>query len=155
MNIFLLLLSLYHPFHVGLTEMEHNPETQTFQISIKLFSDDLENALTQEYDKSIDILNPRSQEEFDSLLFVYVSNHFELKSGKTAIPLDFIGNERTYDVTWIYLESDPIKVVDKVLVKNELLFDLFDDQTHVVHYTNRSGELDTELVHRSKSTIAF
>jgi hypothetical protein len=155
MNFIIILFSLLHPFHVGLTEMEHNPETSTFQISIKLFSDDLENALKQEYEQGIDLLNPVSQAEFDSLLFVYVSDHFELETETGKAALEFIGNERTYDVTWVYLESSPIDEAKKVMIKNELLFELFDDQTHVVHYTNRSGELSTELIHQGKSVVNF
>ena len=43
------LVSLFHPFFVSVTEMNHNAKDKTLEISCKLFADDFEKGLEQVY----------------------------------------------------------------------------------------------------------
>src|SRR6267378_1432289 len=48
----------FHPFHVSVVEVNHNAADKTFEISCKIFTDDLEKVLAQNYKTRVDLINP-------------------------------------------------------------------------------------------------
>ena len=47
-----------HPFHVSVVEINHNSADKNLEISCKIFTDDFERVLRQNYKTKIDIINP-------------------------------------------------------------------------------------------------
>jgi len=154
MTLLAILLLGFHPFHVGLTEIVYQPQSNTYQVSLKLFTDDLELALKEESGNIVDLLDGEIDTRTDSLLFRYASTHFSISSNDLALDLRYVGSEKEYDVTWIYLESAEIPEINHLLVWNELLLEVFEDQSHIVHYSDSSG-LRSELIHKDKASVSF
>ncbi|MFT6997010.1 MAG: hypothetical protein ACJAQ4_000755 [Cryomorphaceae bacterium] len=153
MTVSLILWFLLHPFHVGLIEIEYNPITETYQVSMKLFTDDLEKGLEKFSGLSLDITDSSYTEVSDSLMSVYIDQNFEIRS-EDKINLEFIGSEREYDVTWIYLESDKINPQNVCQVTNEILLSVYSDQTHIVHFS-LGEEIQSDLIHSGKTKVLF
>ncbi|MCZ4409870.1 hypothetical protein O3Q51_13700 [Cryomorphaceae bacterium 1068] len=143
----LLLWFMLHPFHVGLTDINYNSDSESYQVSLKLFTDDLEKGLEEFSDLSIDLFDSSSTDLSDSLISVYVDQHFSI-SAADRVDLKYIGSEREYDVTWIYLESDKTQMREEIHVQNEILMSVFSDQSHIVHFKygneNQSGLISSE-----------
>jgi|GEM_PF-844255 len=152
MTAYLIMWIILHPFHVGLTDIEFNPKTETYQVSIKLFTDDLEKGLEDFSGMSLDLVDSELSAESDSVLSKYVDRHFQIRS-TSKIDLQYIGSEKDYDVTWIYLESNKKEAATEINVSNELLMSVYSDQTHIIHYT-LNGEIKSDLIH-SEKTIAY
>ena len=59
----------WHPFHVSVTDIEHDAESKSIQVSHRIFLDDLEIGL-KKYHKieKLDTYAPESQERLDSLI---------------------------------------------------------------------------------------
>jgi hypothetical protein len=138
---------LNHEFYVGLTDIEYNTRTETYQVSMKLFTDDLDLAL--EKTGSISEETPR-----DTLIFRYLRKHFQLEGEENAISLRPIGSETEADVTWIYLESGRQEPSAELLVLNDVFMEIFKDQTHIIHFI-ANGDIQSEITHRGNTSVKF
>jgi hypothetical protein len=128
----LLFSGFRHEFHSSLTQVQYNRVAQTLEVSIRMFTDDLEAAITKENNKSFHVDYP----EADQMVTKYVLNHFKLQDTKNnKKQVNYVGKETDVDVTWVYLE---IKVEGnvKLRLQNSLLMELYSDQTNIVNLKN-------------------
>lgn len=152
LSTLLAFYSLSHDFHVSLTTIKYSAVESTYQTTIKLFTDDLEKALNTEYSEEI-ILS--SKNEFDQCVEAYVQSRFKLYDGEgKRLNLTYLGKELEYDVTWVYLESSPVKAASNLSVENTLLNEVFRDQSHIVHYY-QGENTSTVLLDARKTKSGF
>ncbi|RAI84816.1 DUF6702 family protein [Algoriphagus yeomjeoni] len=121
-----------HPFHISLTEIKWNAETEHIEISQKIFWDDLEIGLGDFHDESIDFLNPANKEKLSKQIESYLQEKNTIWIDDKSVSLTFIGYEVEEDAAWFYLESEKVKEPTAVKIKNSLLLDDFPDQKNVV-----------------------
>lgn len=139
-----------HEFYVGLTEVVYTEESETYQVTMKLFTDDLEKGVYLSSGDSIRLGTRLEHEKADSLVFAYIRDKFQLSdSGKKPFKLEFVGVETEFDVTWVYMESPVMKPSTSLGVYNEVLMEVYSDQTHIVNWI-QSGITRTALLQRSK-----
>jgi len=148
-----LALTILHPFYVGLMDITYYEESETFGISIKLFTDDLEKGVEKIGTEDLRLATSDQSPSADSLVADYILKHISV-SGKEPLNFKYLGMESEYDVTWIYLESEPTEPSALIVVENDILMEIYEDQTHVVHYTV-NGETKSELLHRNKRQVRF
>ena len=120
-----------HEFHTSLAQINYNKTTQSFEVSLRVFTDDLEAALTLEnQQKKVTI----DQDIADRIIEQYLGKHFALLNGQNEKKaMNYVGKEVEVDVTWIYFEA-PVK--DKptgMRIKNAIFNELFDDQVNIVN----------------------
>lgn len=130
--------SVFHPFFISLTEMRFNPENKRIEIAQKIFWDDLEVALGNEFDEKVDFLNPKDKVKLDSQLKSYLLKHNQVTVNGKALTLNYLGYEIDEDAAWFYLESSSTEVPKSVEVKNTILLDDFNGQQNIVHVYNQS-----------------
>lgn len=123
-----------HDFHTSLTQMQFDSKTQTVEISIRMFTDDLETALTRENGgKPVQF---GSQTKPDQLLERYVRRHFVMADAqRKPRPYTYIGYEQEADAHWVYIEM-PASGADtfkNIVIKQDILMDLFNDQVNLVN----------------------
>ena len=123
-----------HDFHTSLTQMQFEAKSQTVEISIRMFTDDLETALTRENGgKPVQFGGPTRP---DQLLERYVRRHFVVAdSQRKPKPYTYVGYEQESDAHWVYIEmpasgSDTFK---NIVIKQDILMDLFGDQVNLVN----------------------
>ncbi len=123
-----------HDFHTSMTQMQFEPKSQTVEISIRMFTDDLETALTKENGgKPVQF---GSSTKPDQLLERYVRRHFVVAdSQRKQRPFTYIGYEQESDAHWVYMEM-PASGADtfkNIVIKQDILMDLFSDQVNLVN----------------------
>ena len=121
-----------HDFHTSLTEMRYNAKSKIFEISLRVFTDDLEKVLsvTNQNKKFLVENNDKN----DPFVEMYVKKHFMVinaKNQKTTI--NYIGKEKEGEATWIYLEMPVNESIKGSKIQNDVLIDMFDDQTNIVN----------------------
>lgn len=122
-----------HDFHTSLTEINYNPSSRSLEITIRVFTDDLENALTKHSGKKISI-NSTTKAEHDPLIEQYIHKHFALLSpGKENKKGSYIGRETEGDATWLYYEILNCQAIRGYTLVNDIMQELFDDQTNLVN----------------------
>ncbi|WP_290791978.1 DUF6702 family protein [Flavihumibacter sp. UBA7668] len=126
-------LSWMHPFYVGVTEVQHNQPEKTLEISIKLFIDDFERGLTDQYKTAVDLSNPKDPKQTETWVFQYIQNNFKLKVDGKPVQLEFVGYEKEREAAWCYVQVKGIGFVQKMELTNTLLYNVLNQQIHLIH----------------------
>ena len=87
-----------------MADIKYNAKTHHLNISIKLFINDIEEALKKTSTKSIDLLNPKNKLDMELELTNYIKQRFSIDVNLKPTKLNFIGYEREEDAIWIYFE---------------------------------------------------
>lgn len=126
------LSNTLHAFHTSLTEMRYNAKSKGFEVSVRVFTDDLEKVLSHDnQNKKIIVEN---NDKNDALVEQYVKKHFMLINAKNQLKaIQYIGKEKEGDATWIYLELPMNEALSGLRLKNDVLIDMFEDQTNIVN----------------------
>ncbi|MBO0930668.1 hypothetical protein J2I48_06665 [Fibrella sp. HMF5036] len=140
----------FHPFHTSLTQMEFDPKSQTFEISVRVFTDDFETALTKENGGKPLHLNLGQKQ--DKLVEQYVRKHFAVAGAdRKPIPVTYVGYEQEADAQWVYLEMPYAGKSQNVFIKQDLFIDLFADQVNLV--TIQLNQVKKTVVFRNNQPV--
>ncbi|MFK7920736.1 MAG: DUF6702 family protein [Bacteroidia bacterium] len=132
---FLLILALsgfVHPFYFSLTQIDHNPETQSLEITLKLFTTDIEQALEANGTGRLNLGAEKELGEADRYIETYLRDHLELKTDGQLLEYEFLGKEVELDVVWCYVEVLSVPELKQLEIKNTLLIEMFEEQQNVV-----------------------
>lgn len=140
-----------HPFYVSVTEVHADTQKNTLTVSCRMFTDDLENALKQIFNRPFDLLNASSDKETNSLLDAYIQKHFSIGVAGVLQKLQFVGFEHEEEATWCYLESVNFSGLGSVTVTNTLLYDFIPDQVNIIHFYAKGSRRSARLVNPEKS----
>ena len=128
-----------HDFHFSRTDVHWNQETLTLQATARVFTDDLEVAIR--HHAGLDDTHPiwlgddHEWASADQTIAAWLEQHITFHVDDTPVEMAWVGKEIELDVSYLYLESDPIllKGQGPWRAKNTMLFEQFDDQVNEVH----------------------
>ena len=121
-----------HEFYVSLTEIHYNTHNERFEISMRLFPDDLDRALFERWGIQTQLATELEHDRADSLLMVYLLDGFSLLADSQEVGLSYLGKEIESDAIWCYFESEPQPLPTELSIGNELLTEVFPDQVNIV-----------------------
>ncbi|GAB4123662.1 MAG: hypothetical protein OHK0045_03470 [Raineya sp.] len=114
--------------------MEYNPQAKAFQVSLTLFADDTENALTRFSKKKYLLGGLGKDRKPDEVLTSYLEQNFQLINKKKQIlPIRYIGKEISLEVVKVYFEIPFKDNLKSYTLKNTIMFELFEDQSNIVN----------------------
>ena len=122
-----------HPFYVGVVEVNHNKAGAALDISCKLFAEDAQTVLEQQYKTKVDFGQPEQKATIDRLLNDYVHKHLALQADKKPLNLHYVGFEREAESLYCYFEAEGVPVVKNLDFNNSLLYDFTDQQINIMH----------------------
>ena len=138
-KIILLFLGLIspesdHDFHVSRLTMDYQSEEHHFEVSLHVFTDDLELAL-QERGAPKPRLNTESEwAEADDFIISYLNDvlRFKTLSGD-YMKLEYLGKEPSNDymATWIYFYWRLPEETDEYHLKHRLFHEIYEDQQNI------------------------
>ncbi|WP_246859413.1 DUF6702 family protein [Spirosoma sp. KCTC 42546] len=121
-----------HEFHASVTQMQYNAKDRVFEISVRIFTDDFEKALSAASNSKINLDGPPAKH--DPLIEKYIQAHFSYVSPqKQTKPVKYVGHEVEADANWLYLEMPYTEPFKGGLLKQNVLMELFDDQVNMVN----------------------
>ena len=122
----------WHPLHLSSMELNYG-QSGTLEISCRLFIDDMEDALSKAFKVPADLSASAKHAAMDALLKKYIALHLKLTANGKPLTVQYLGFEKDKEVVLVYVESAPVKALKKLAINNSLLYDLFDDQTNIMH----------------------
>lgn len=134
-----------HPFYVSICEVNYNSETKSLEISLRIFTDDLEKTMQDWSAEKLYLGENNESQKTDSLLKNYILQELTIAVDGKSTPFHFIGKEVVQALTWIYLETENISDFEKIELSNRILFQTFPSQTNLVHVNNK-GETKSLLL---------
>ena len=149
--LLLLLLPLWalarHTYHSSILELRLNPNQPQVELALKVFTDDLENALSKGRPQHLSLQDPRALPLADA----YLREHLELalpytSSRQPRLPLtvQFVGMQAEKDAYWLYAKAALPRAATAVWLRNTVLLDLFSDQMNIVN-AEGNGQKVSEL----------
>ena len=150
----LLVLFSAHDFHLSLTEIRHNSESKTLEISIKLFTDDLQDALVLAGAPKLELGTPNEPPTANEYIESYLKEYFELSVNGKPTEFTYLGKEAELDATWCFVEVTDVRKVKSIELINTFLLEVFDDQTNMVNlFIN--GQKKSGLARKGSSSLSF
>jgi hypothetical protein len=152
----LFIVSSSHDIHFSKSSIDYNQKSNTLQVVINVFTDDLELAIERSHDKlDLEIGADTQHESTDSLVADYSVNQIVFKINNKHVDFNFIGFEYDYDICYLYLESDTLSIeqFDEILLGVKLFFEVYDDQENVVDLNTPFSEDNFILKKNSPSIL--
>ncbi|HJR06316.1 MAG TPA: DUF6702 family protein [Pyrinomonadaceae bacterium] len=120
-----------HKFHTSFTEADYNARERSLEITLRTFPDDLENILSRRNGKTVRL---DQKKEAEPLLAAYLQETFQLKNARgEAIKLSWVGMDAGVDSAWLYFEARMPDGFAGATLRNQFMFDLYDDQINLVN----------------------
>lgn len=146
------LLNVAHPFFMSVIDINHNQKEATLEISVRVFSDDLEKTLQQFSKQKIDILNPSQKELIEKQLQAYVSQRLKLNVNGKPVSFRILGYEQQMESTWCYFEVENQSSINTVSVDCNLLYDYETNQVNIVHMKTKGIQKTYKLDYPKRET---
>lgn len=141
-----------HPFHVSVIEINHNAADKTLEISCKIFTDDFEKVLAENYKAKVDLTNPPNKAAMDSLIKRYIFSHLSIKADGKPVKLQYVGFENESEAAFSYIEVENINTVKKIEVTTNMMHDMFIDQMNIIHTIVGGKRISNKLEYPDKET---
>lgn len=134
--IFLIsVLAAVHPLHISVTEITLDEKEHELEIMIRIFTDDLEQAIrTESKNPDLTIMSPPGTTT-DKLVWNYMQTRFKLTAGGKQLSLKYLGHEKDEDVTVFYIQVHPMQKFETISITNSIITEVYDDQSNLVNVT--------------------
>lgn len=139
-HISIFLASLFHPVHVSITNMEYNQEKQEFEISMRIFKDDLQMVINHNYDTAINLIDITGQMNDPTIVNKYINDSFYLKSSSQTYKLELTDHEITEEAVLLSYTSNLPYNLSSLEIRNSILMDFYHDQTNLVIFSYTGKE---------------
>ncbi len=141
----LLWLFWVHPFYVSVTTIEQSRDKTSLEVSSRIFFDDLETALKDEFGGKTDLKNPDREKENAALTGRYFDRYFKISVNGKPVQAEFLGFRIEDEAAWCFLEVKGVTDVQKVEVYNRLLYASFKEQIHIFHLQVKGKKKSTKI----------
>jgi len=146
--------SLLHPYYVSIFQLTHNPEEKSLQITCKIFTDNLEEAIQEQGTEPLRLGSKRESAKADRYIARYIQQHFDIFINGEKRSMNYLGKEVELEVTWCYLEITGVPSIDSLRVKNDVLFEEYRSQSNIVH-TKVGSQKKSAILRREKPRHTF
>ena len=128
--------------------MSYNVKDQSWEISLRLFQDDLEQSVSAAIGKKYRMIP--GDETSERLLDAYLRKHFRFHAGKQiSTPYRWLGTEQQQDAIWVYIEIPTTSDLAGSYLENSIFLEVFEDQTNLVLWAP-AGQKKSYLFRKSQ-----
>ena len=130
-----------HPIHVSVCDIEFDKEENRLEMTMRLFTDDLEKQIREETgEMTMDILNPPDKYTTDQLFLEYFQKHFSVSLNGEKADYKYLGHEVESGSVYCYLMVTNVESINSISAFNDILIRTFDDQVNLIHV-----EIDNDI----------
>jgi len=153
---FCLTLSV-HEFHLSKSTVNYNEEEKAIQITMNMFIDDLELALSEYGADSLKVCTQHEKENAEDYIYSYILDRLEIVVDGQKVTPEFIGKEQSEDLAavWCYLEVTGIDQIGNIEINNTIMTDLYDDQKNMTSIQKNRNRVKDILFTTEKTFQKF
>lgn len=149
------LLIYLHPIHLSVTEIQYSEKDNSFQITSRIFIDDLELSLRNKLKQpELDILQPKNGLTLDQMALDYLKDHLKIKLDGKPQTFKLLGHEIEDVALILYVEIEHVKKIKSIEVRNDVIMETHEDQSNIVHVTYK-GPIKSVRLLRDKPSEVF
>lgn len=132
---YIIISLMLHPMHLSVTEIEMDDEEKRLEIMMRVFMDDLEVTLREEFKNlDLDIENPKGL-SVDQMMSDYLKVHFKVVLDGKQQTTSYLGHEQEGQAFIFYIEVSKVKKWKTIQVMNDIIMETYHDQSNLVHVT--------------------
>jgi hypothetical protein len=143
-----------HKFYISKSIIEFNPRSQQFEITCKLFTDDLELAIEQQNGKAMRLGTAEELPESGVWIEAYMKQHFRFSMDGMDAEWRWVGKEVENDLTYCYMELYRKPDFSALTLTNDLLVSQFPEQQNIVDLT-MMGSTQTLVFFKDRTQQTF
>jgi len=136
--VFFLTSFSNHKYYVSTTQIAYVSASESLQITMRVFTDDMEALLQHRYWDQYKLHPDNYPERIDRTINKYVSSKLNIAIDDIPLKLQFVGKKYKDDQVVCYFEVEQVAPFKKIEISNSLLFDLFEDQQNIIHFSTDS-----------------
>lgn len=121
-----------HKYYISFTKIDYSKESKSLQITMKVFTDDLEKCINNQFNVDAKLNTNREINNVDNLINTYIEDKFYISVNNSDKKYTFLGKEYEKDETTIYLEIENINDVEVIQVINKTLMEVLSDQQNII-----------------------
>jgi len=144
----------FHPLYVSMIDIQHKPNEKLVEISVRIFTDDLEKTLRKTND-NVDLTNGNRNRN-DHMIEDYIAKTLHLRLDGREGNMQYVGYEQQLESTWCYFEIRQVPAVKKIDVTCNLLYDFQSIQMNIFHVKVNGAEKSYKLDNpKTKASFDF
>ena len=147
-----------HDIHISVSEVTWKSESASFEVSIKIFIDDLETGLMKAgQGTGLKIGTEKESAKSDDIITAYLDKHFHINMDGIQLPVEWVGKETTedYKAIWCYISYPGIRDPKKCTISNDILFEIYDDQRSIMDIRMTSTHKAYTIFEPGKSSWSY
>lgn len=153
-SLFISMLIWLHPFFVSVIDMKHNVQEKDMEVSLRIFTDDLEAALKKKYNVITDLSKSANNAATNNTIAKYIQSQLQITvDGKVKV-MKYIGYEIIKESVWVYVEFEDVTTVKKLHITCSLLYECQDKQSNIFNIKANGAEKNYKLDY-PKNTADF
>ncbi len=150
--LFFALTTSAHPFYLSVLEVHHNTSENTLECALKIFTDDLENAISDHSGKPLLNLGTSIEpDDADERIWDYIIAHINMQNHQ----LHYVGREGDLDAQWIYFEIPLTNQATATLSWSSLIHVLPSQKNILQLHTQNSQQTFIFDRRKTKHTLQF
>ena len=137
-----------HEYYVSITTIVHDARTASLEITVKIFTDDLEAALAGRGYKHLAIGGKAERvDSANAAIADFLAADLLIRLDGDTLRCRFLGKEVEDDLTYCYLTADSIASFQEIIVRNRLLMAAFYTQVNMVR-VHQGGQQKNLVLNR-------
>jgi hypothetical protein len=134
---FLIILLVFgfttHKYYVSTSLYNFNNESNSLQITLKVFKDDFANLFIKNEGIDLDKITDLNSLEIKSKISKYLLSNVSVYLDNNKKEIKYLGSDQNIDLIIFYLEIDNLSTFKQIKLKNTVLFELFENQLNIIH----------------------
>ncbi len=136
---------------MSVTEIEFDEKEKRLEIMMRVFADDLELTMRKQLNQpELDIMSPKGT-TVDQMMGEYLKNHFKISLEAKPQQTKYLGHEMEGEAFIFYIEVGNVKKMKMIQVQNDILMEIHNDQSNLVHVTVRGSIRSLRLTNEKQS----
>jgi hypothetical protein len=129
-----------HKFYVGVFQVDYKLDKKAFQITSRVFIDDIEKALETKHKKKLYLATNKEIKESDDLIASYFREKFKISVNNKEQEMIFLAKEYEDDVLICYHKINHTGKLKSLSVYNTILTEQFAEQQNLLHTSINSNK---------------
>jgi hypothetical protein len=129
-----------HKFYIGVFQVDYKLDKKEFQITSRIFIDDIEKAIETKNKKKLNLATPKEDKDSDALITAYFKDKLKISVNDKYQELIFLAKEYEDDVMICYHKINYSSKVKSLNIYNSILTELFSEQQNLLHININSNK---------------
>ena len=147
-----------HDIHVSVCELLYNESSGAFEVSVKIFIDDLELALARKGVSGLHIGLSNEDSRSNEHIASYLQNHLRIRLDDQYLAPEFLGKELSDDylAVWCYLQFPATSSRgQQCRITNDILLEVYDDQKNLTDIRMNKDHREYTIFQNGRTTWSY